>query len=87
MSTNLAKAIKAIRKNPKALTDDMLAQLTLDLILDAPDDENGSAARLKVKLDAIALIHQMNKDNKPKESTDGGSNNTDDIAGWKPTAK
>lgn len=80
MTANLAKAIKRIRKDPNKLSPESLQQLALDLLLDAPDDENGSAARLKVKLDCIRLLHDMMQDNKEPQDAAG----TDDAADWKP---
>lgn len=79
---NLAKAIKALKKDPKDLTDEVIQQMTMDLLLDAPDDENGSAARLKIKLECLRLLHDINNDNenrKAKQQEEG-----DDFGQWTP---
>jgi len=61
---SLASLQEAIEKLPALEAhDSTLVELLLRLIMDMPDDDPHSpyASRAKVKLDALALIHQINK--------------------------
>lgn len=56
---NLSKAIKRIKLDPGAMTMEDIMGLTLNLILDSPDDLDGLAVRQKNKLDAIRLLAEI----------------------------
>lgn len=62
--------------------------MVLNLILDVPDDIEHHAVRVKVKLDALKLIHEINSANRKGSASDDDDTDDDDdsdFAKWKAT--